>query len=118
VNKQPEKTLTPEDLRARHEARVDRLALASMPALWTRIVDLKGRPMVAVRGLSPERAIADFPRVVQLRWLHANGRWADIGSGANGDGVIALVEWLSCAPREKCVALLEELLAELGERAA
>jgi hypothetical protein len=69
VIKQPEKTLTPEELRARREARVERQALGSMPELWDRLVDLYGRPMPFVRALSPERAVGDFPRLAQLRWF-------------------------------------------------
>ena len=102
----------------RREARVERLALASWPALQSRIFDWKGRPTAAIRYLSPERAVADFPRVAELRWLQTNGRWADVGSGANGDGVVSLFEWLSGAPHERCVAFLEETIAELDAQSA
>lgn len=103
---------------ARHEARIDRLALSEMPTLWERLVDTYGRPMSVVRDLSPERDIRDFPRLSQLKWV-GGGRWADLGSGAQGDGVIALVVWLSAgAPRERCVEFLEQALAELDANAA
>lgn len=97
----------------RREAAADRRALACIPALWTRLVDLKGRPMAAVRALSPERDIADFPRVVQLRWL--GHRWADVGAGTSGDGVIDLVRWLggNC-DRSKAVEFIEDVLRELN----
>ena len=103
----------------RREAAVDRLALASWPALQPLIFDWKGKPTAFIRALSPEHDIASFPRIQMLRWLYANGRWADIGTGSSGDGVIALVEFLSAgAPREKCVAFLEATLTELGEPVA
>lgn len=103
----------------RHEARVDRLALASMPTLWPRIVDFKGRPTALVRALSPERDIASFPRIKIFRWLQVNGRWADIETGASGDGVIALIEFLSAgASKARCVEFLEQTLAELDASAA
>ncbi len=104
----------------RREARVERLALASWPALQPRIFDWKGKPTAAVRALGdPERDIASFPRIQMLRWLQTNGRWADVGSGANGDGVIALVEYLAGGcERSKAVDLLEQTLAGLDADAA
>jgi hypothetical protein len=118
VIKQPEKTLSPEELRARREARVERTALGSMPALWDQLIDQYGRPMAAVRALSPERDIREFPRLSQLRWFGGGGKWINVGSGAEGDGVTALVMWLSGAPRERCVEFLERALAELDANAA
>jgi hypothetical protein len=101
------------------EARVDRLALAAWPALQPHIFDWKGSPTAAVRELSPERAVADFPRVAEFRWLYANGRWADVGSGANGDGVTSFVEYVAGGcERAKAVDFLEKTLAELDADAA
>jgi len=72
-----------------------------------------------IRLERPERAVADFPRVAELRWLQTNGRWADVGSGANGDGVISLVEYLAGGcERSKAVDFLEQHLAELDADAA
>jgi len=102
----------------RRAARVDWLALGSLPTLWDLLVDLRGRPMPGVRALSPGRAVENFPRLSQLRWIGSGGRWVDLGSGANGDGVVSLVEWLSGAPHERCVAFLEETIAELDAQSA
>jgi hypothetical protein len=104
---------------ARREAAIYRLALASWPRLWLLIADLKGNPMAAVREISPERGIADFPRASSLKWLIVNGRWADLGSGASGDTVIDLVVWLAGGcERSKAVNFLEQALAELDANAA
>jgi hypothetical protein len=74
--------------------------------------------MPGVRALNPERAVADFPRLAQLRWI-GGGRWADLGSGASGSTVTDLVVWLAGGcERSKAVAFLEATLAELDANAA
>ena len=119
MNKQPE-ALTPEETRRRRDARVERTALGTIPDLWDKLVDLYGRPSPGVRALNPGLDVKDFPRLATLKWPGSGGRWINLGPpAAAGDGVIALVEWLSAgAPRDKCVDFLEQALNELEVSAA
>ena len=93
-------------------AALDRRALANYNLLHEKLVDLYGRPILAVRALNHD---ADFcPRLREFKFLNEGGSWANLGDGTQGVGMIALVEWLGQCARPIAIEFLERIVGELN----
>jgi hypothetical protein len=93
----------------RYHARLDRKAAANVVAVWDGLVSLQGEVSRSIKNLNP---LADqYPKLREFKWVSAQGAWVHLKDGAQGKGILDLVQYLSAGcSRDAAADFLEQLL--------